>query len=107
MTLTNFYITGINYKNKECYITLQEILDSETKLKIKEKVKNSLVGTPFLKYFPPLPDELGSNTYFIPVTPEAFYEKKLEVGMTVKLDIPSSILDIHKINTTGQKVKLE
>lgn len=106
MTLTNFYITGINYNLKECYITLREILDGEAKLRIKEQIKKS-VPNQLLKYFPPIPADLGSNTYNIPVTPEAFYEKKLEVGMTVKLDIPTSILDIHKINTTGQKVKME
>lgn len=106
MTLTNFYITGINYKHKECFITLQEILDGETKLKIKEQIKKQMPSQ-LLKYFPPLPEELGTNTYFIPVKPEAFYEKKLEVGMTVKLDIPTSILDIHKINSPNTKVKLE
>ena len=106
MTLTNFYITGINYKNKECYVTLQEILDGETKLKIKEKIKQS-VPSQLMKYFPPIPEELGSNVYFIPVKPEAFYEKKLEVGMTVKLDVPTSILDIHIINSSNKKMELE
>jgi len=106
LTLTNFYITGINYNLKECFITLREILDGEAKLKIKEQIKKS-VPNQLLKYFPPIPEDLGSNTYNIPVTPEAFYQKNLQIGQTVKLDIPTNILDIHTINTTDKKVKLE
>jgi len=93
MTLVKFYITGINIQNKQCFITLHEILEAEKIRGIKEKIKAS-VPPQILKYVSTVKEENFGQQYNIYTTPEEYKAKKLEIGQIVKLNIPTKIADI-------------
>ena len=94
MTLVKFYITGINIQNKQCFISLIEIVEPEKIKGIKEKIKASIPPQMLKFYDIPANTETIGRRYDIFTTPEEYKAKKLEIGQRVKLDIPSKIADI-------------
>lgn len=96
MTLVDFFIVGINIQNKQCFITLLEIIEPEKLKGIRAKIKSS---------FPPQMLQMMASghggdpaitglQYNINTTTQEYKEKKLEIGQTVKLDVPQKLSDI-------------
>ena len=101
-------MTGITYQNRQCLITLQEILKIEEKIKLTQKIKNQIPS--FLRDTIPedMAEHLG-HQISIPTTPEEYESTKIRVGQVVKINMPTQIADIILIkkNLEKSEIKLE
>jgi len=101
-------VTGINYQNKQCFITLHEILATGKKEKIVDKIKSQLPS--FLQSTIPkdFEDHLG-HQISISTTPEEYESTDIKIGQVVKVDMPTKLADIILIEKPYEKseIKLE